>query len=90
MSYASAVSQLGAQFPGTESENKSSSDVSKNEFLQLLVAQLQNQDPMNPIENQEFLAQLASFSSLEQLMSINSGIAELTGVLNSAVGEYPE
>lgn len=43
-----------------------SGDVSRNDFLKLLVAQLQNQDPMNPTENQEFVAELATFSSLEQ------------------------
>ncbi|MBN2319538.1 MAG: hypothetical protein JXR49_10700 [Acidobacteria bacterium] len=84
MSYVSEVSQPGTQFPGTESTNQSSSDISKNEFLQLLVAQLQNQDPMNPVDNQQFLAQLATFSSLEQLISINDGIAELTSAMSSA------
>lgn len=90
MTYTSEVSQLGAQFPGTESGNRSSSDIGKNEFLKLLVAQLQHQDPMNPIDNQQFIAQLATFSSLEQLISINNGITQLTGALNSGVGGYPE
>ena len=87
MSYVSDVSQLGAQFPGTESENQTSSDINKDEFLTLLVAQLQNQDPMNPVDNQQFLAQLATFSSLEQLISINNGIGELTNALKGAGDE---
>lgn len=49
----------------------------KEEFLTLLVAQLQNQDPLNPDEGTEFTAQLAQFSSLEQQMSTNEGIQEL-------------
>lgn len=52
-------------------------NVDKDQFLQLLVAQLKNQDPLNPIDNQNFLAQLATFSSLEQLISINDGITKL-------------
>ncbi len=84
MSYVSEVTQLGAQFPGTESENPSTSDIRKDEFLKLLVAQLQHQDPMNPVDNQQFLAQLATFSSLEQLISINNGITDLTNTLNGA------
>lgn len=40
--------------------------VDRQDFLNLLIAQLQNQDPMNPVENQEFVAELATFSSLEQ------------------------
>lgn len=45
--------------------------VTQDEFLTLLIVQLQNQDPMNPLDNQEFLAQLATFNSLNQLMGIN-------------------
>jgi flagellar basal-body rod modification protein FlgD len=51
----------------------------KDEFLQLLVAQLKNQDPMNPMNAEEFAAQLAQFSSLEQLMNINESIGEQVG-----------
>lgn len=46
------------------------SDLGKDDFLQLLVAQLSNQDPMNPQDGAQFVAQLAQFSSLEQLISI--------------------
>jgi flagellar basal-body rod modification protein FlgD len=54
--------------------------VGKDQFLQLLVAQLKNQDPINPVKNEDFLAQLASFSSLEQLVSIKDGINKLAGM----------
>jgi flagellar basal-body rod modification protein FlgD len=57
----------------------SAATASKTEFLKLLVAQLQNQDPMNPMDNQDFLAQLATFSSLEQLISINTAVSKLAG-----------
>jgi flagellar basal-body rod modification protein FlgD len=56
-----------------------SQELGKTEFLKLLVTQLQNQDPMNPVDNQEFIAQLATFSSLEQLISINDGVTKLSG-----------
>lgn len=46
--------------------NATNDNVSQEQFLQLLIAQLQNQDPLNPVENQEFVAELATFSSLEQ------------------------
>lgn len=51
-------------------------EMGKQEFLQLLVAQLRNQDPMNPMESQEFASQLAQFSSVEQLVNVNT---QLTG-----------
>ncbi|CAG37392.1 flagellar hook assembly protein FlgD [Desulfotalea psychrophila] len=60
------------------------STMGKQEFLTLLVAQLQNQDPLNPDEGTEFTAQLAQFSSLEQLMSINKGMGNMiTSTSNS-------
>jgi flagellar basal-body rod modification protein FlgD len=48
----------------------------KDEFLQLLITKLQNQDPLRPMEDEEFIAQLAQFSSLEQMNNIANGIAE--------------
>ena len=59
-------------------------------FLQLLVTQLQNQDPTNPESNTEFVAQLATFSSLEQLTSINKGVtsmAQLLGSVNTGIAD---
>jgi len=53
------------------------SELDKEDFLTLLVAQLANQDPLNPMENTDFTSQLAEFSSLEQLTNISSGIDEL-------------
>ena len=47
----------------------------KDEFLQLLVAQLKTQDPLNPAKPEEFAAQLAQFSSVEQLININDTLA---------------
>ena len=49
----------------------------KDDFLNLLVAQLQHQDPLNPLEGTEFTAQLAQFTSLEQLNNINSNLESL-------------
>lgn len=48
-----------------------------NDFLTLLVTQLKSQDPLNPMDSTQFTAQLAQFSSLEQLRSINSGLETL-------------
>src|SRR4029077_8670806 len=46
-------------------------------FLKLLMAQVQNQDPMNPTDSTQFVGQLVQFSSLEQLLSINQGVQAL-------------
>ena len=49
----------------------------KNDFLNLLVAQLQHQDPLNPLDSTEFTAQLAQFTSLEQLNNVNTNLESL-------------
>ena len=64
----------------TENTSASSSSVvGKDEFLQLLIAQLQNQDPLNPVDNQDFSVNLAQFSQLEQLISINGAMEKFQG-----------
>src|SRR5207247_1355146 len=49
--------------------------VNQADFMQLLIAQLQNQDPLNPLDSANFSAQLAQFSSLQQLTEINQRLA---------------
>jgi flagellar basal-body rod modification protein FlgD len=58
---------------GTENKGK----LGQQEFLQLLVAQMRHQDPINPLDGAEFASQLAQFNSVEQLISVNGGIREL-------------
>ena len=49
----------------------------KDDFLKLLVTQLQHQDPLNPMDDTEFIGQMAQFSSLEQLSNVAASIDEL-------------
>ncbi len=56
------------------------SSLGREQFLQLLVTQLEQQNPLQPVDNTEFVAQLAQFSSLEQLISIREA-AEVTALL---------
>lgn len=53
---------------------KFSQDLDKDAFLKLLTTQLSNQDPLNPMEDREFIAQMAQFSSLEQMQNLNENI----------------
>jgi flagellar basal-body rod modification protein FlgD len=68
---------------------KSSSELGKDEFLKILVTQLQNQDPMQPMEDKEFISQMAQFSSLEQTMNVATQLEALRhspGMVAMALG----
>ena len=62
------------------------SRLGQDAFLKLLTTQLANQDPLQPQENGEFLAQLAQFSSLEKLTSIETSIKELSAAFAKLAG----
>jgi len=53
----------------------------RDAFLQLLVTQLEHQDPTQPMDDSQFLAQLAQFSSLEQLQSVNTKLDTIAGLV---------
>ncbi len=76
----STVSSLSAT---KASSSKSNQEVSKNQFLQLLVTQLKNQDPMDPMKDDQFAVNLAQFSQLEQLMDINTKLTSDSSNLSS-------
>ncbi len=67
------LDQVGSRSAQAAEQNKASA-LGKDDFLSLLVTQLQNQDPLNPADSTEFTAQLATFSSLEELQNINSAL----------------
>jgi flagellar basal-body rod modification protein FlgD len=67
---------LSSLAPTRTTPAKRNDELDRTDFLNLLIAQLQNQDPLNPLESADFSAQLAQFSSLEQLMQINQKLTE--------------
>jgi len=63
---------LAAATTSTTLQPKSKAEEQKNQFLQLLVAQLKGQNPLDPKDGTEFVSQLAQFSSLEELINIRT------------------
>ena len=74
-----ATSGTGSSSPSTSPSSSLNSLTSENTFLQLLIAQIKNQDPLNPTDSIQFVGQLVQYSELEQLMGINQGVQSLTG-----------
>lgn len=56
------------------------SELDKDAFLNLLVAEMSNQDPLNPMEDRDFMAQLAQFSALEQMQNVNTSTIQSRGM----------
>jgi flagellar basal-body rod modification protein FlgD len=76
------ANQQPAVTPHTEKEKTA---IDYNAFLKLFIAQLKNQDPMNPRDPSESLSQLASFSSVEQSIKLNEKIDQLIAATNTTV-----
>jgi flagellar basal-body rod modification protein FlgD len=69
----STINSVTGSNAATAASNQAMSKVlGKDDFLKMLIAQLKNQDPLNPQEGAEFAAQMAQFSSLEQLTNLNT------------------
>lgn len=66
------------------------SSLGKDDFLKILIAQLQHQDPLNPMEDREFISQMANFSSLEQMVNMSNMMSKFietqTGTSEKLVG----
>ncbi len=77
---------LGSDYGILKDATRKQSALDKDAFLTLLVTQLQYQDPTNPVDDKEFIAQLAQFTSLEQMQNLNKQSTEANAV--GLVGKF--
>ena len=71
------VSPTGASTYASQSDAVSKTQVDYQSFLKLLVAQMKNQDPTNPMDSTQYMAQLASFSQVEQSVQMNQKLDQM-------------
>lgn len=96
MSTVSGVSTLS----GSSSTTNPKATLGKDDFLRILITQLQNQDPMEPLKDREFIAQMAQFSTVEQIGNMAqyqkltyesmNGLASSVGLLSGSIGKAVE
>ncbi|MFL6665446.1 MAG: flagellar hook assembly protein FlgD [Rhizobacter sp.] len=75
-----AIDTIGAATAATPSSDLQTAGISQQDFFRILVAQLSFQDPLKPIDNQAFIAQIAQFTALEQARQTNDNISTLLTV----------
>jgi flagellar basal-body rod modification protein FlgD len=71
------VGDLIAQSSSNKPANSASKTLGKDDFMKILITQLQHQDPSQPLQDKEFIAQMAQFTSLEQLSNMNTEMKAL-------------
>jgi flagellar basal-body rod modification protein FlgD len=87
MATTTAVGGLGTQTPVSSASSAPGQSLNSNDFLQLLTTELQNQDPMNPMDDTQSVAQLAQFSALSATQELNTSFQNFQsnfGVMQAA------
>jgi flagellar basal-body rod modification protein FlgD len=82
-------SLIGSSAPATTQVGPNANNTQMNQFLQLLMTELQNQDPTQPTDPTQFVTQLAQFSTVEQLTQSNTTLTSISQSLGGlAIGQY--
>jgi flagellar hook assembly protein FlgD len=82
------ASTAAPQAIGGSSGQTGRTELGQDAFLKLLITQLQHQDPLNPLEDKEFIAQLAQFSSLEKLTDMAGSLGRIEAAVYAPVTDF--
>lgn len=78
-----SFSELFPTRPSEQPAARSSGELGQEDFMELMVAQLENQDPTKPMDNFEFLSQIAQFGTVDGIQGLQSGFSELASIMSS-------
>lgn len=78
------IASLGLRPPASASSEGERGELGQEQFFDLMVAQLQNQDPLKPLESNEFMGQIAQFASVNGIQEMHNSIEQLVGSLQSS------
>ena len=71
-----------------EALRRTQNELGKDAFLKILITQLSNQDPLDPLKDKDFIAQMAQFSTLEQMTNMNRSIEQMNAVAKGSSVNY--
>ncbi|NMT64900.1 flagellar hook assembly protein FlgD [Marinobacter orientalis] len=77
------ASDVLSKYKLEQQQTKSGNELGKNEFMELMIAQLKNQNPLEPQDNGEFISQLAQFSSLEEMQGLSGSVDDVANQFRS-------
>src|SRR5680860_327074 len=81
---ASQATDVLSQYQLKQQSASGKGELGKNEFMELMLAQLKNQNPLEPQDNGEFISQLAQFSSLEEMQKLSGTVEDVVGQFRSS------
>ena len=74
-----------ADLQGQNAAANGPEELGKTQFLELMIAQMNNQDPLDPAKNEDFIAQLAQFSTVEGIENLNNSVADMSAAMQSSL-----
>lgn len=87
MLYSTAtVRSSSTDYSSVQVEREDGNNLDKDAFFKLLITQLKYQDPLTPMDNTEFIAQMAQFSSLEQMVNMNKNLSQFLRIQSLSEG----